>query len=116
MTRKTLIALACTLAAPVLAQTTDQPAFGDKGRDGSYLQAVDGTDIRNTNGDKIGEVEEVLIDADGLPAGFLVEIGGFLGIGERDVAIPLNALEWNGSHYVSTMTRQQLEQLDEFDD
>jgi hypothetical protein len=116
MTRMTFItALFCASAAA--AQDAEVGSAGPVDtRDGTYLQTVEDIDIVNADGDKIGEVEEILIDSDGIPAGFLIEIGGFLGLADSDVRLPLDALVWNGVHYVSKMTEDQLENLRPFDE
>ncbi|WP_439521739.1 PRC-barrel domain-containing protein [Marivita sp.] len=115
---KHIVTLALTLcAAPVLAQDAEDGSAGPiETRDGTYLQSVDDMDVRTADGDKIGEVEEILIDQNGVPAGFLLEIGGFLDLGDSDVSVPLGALTWSGSHYVSKMTVDQLEALQPFDE
>lgn len=111
----TLAALLC--AAPALAQDAEDGSAGPvETRDDTYLQSVEDTDVRTGDGDKIGEVEEILIDAEGVPAGFLLEIGGFFDLGDSDVSVPLEALTWSGSHYVSKMTVEQLERLQPFDE
>jgi sporulation protein YlmC with PRC-barrel domain len=43
--------------------------------------------IFDTAGNKIGEVEDVLVSADGKISALLVGVGGFLSIGEKVVAI-----------------------------
>ena len=37
---------------------------------------------------KIGEIKDVLIAPDGKVAAFIVEVGGFIGAGAKDVAVP----------------------------
>jgi sporulation protein YlmC with PRC-barrel domain len=41
---------------------------------------------------KIAEISDVLIDSEGKIGAFIVSIGGFLGIGEKDVAVPFNVV------------------------
>jgi sporulation protein YlmC with PRC-barrel domain len=41
---------------------------------------------------KIGSVDDLLIDQQGRITAVLVGVAGFLGIGEKDVAIPFSAL------------------------
>ncbi|WAJ27254.1 PRC-barrel domain-containing protein [Antarcticirhabdus aurantiaca] len=42
----------------------------------------------------IGEVEDLLLDQQGRVIGVVVEVGGFLGIGDKEVAIPSEALRF----------------------
>ena len=41
---------------------------------------------------KIGEISDVLVNKDGKVEAFIVAVGGFLGIGEKDVAVPFDAI------------------------
>lgn len=53
---------------------------------------------------KIGEIADVLVSKDGKVEAFIVSVGGFLGIGEKDVAVPFSAVrasEKNGSWYLT---------------
>lgn len=53
---------------------------------------VIGRKVINTNKDTVGEVESVLTDKNGQAAFAVIGVGGFLGIGERNVAVPWNQL------------------------
>lgn len=46
-----------------------------------------GTDVIGTNEEKIGDVSDILFDKDGKILAYVVGVGGFLGIGSKDVAI-----------------------------
>jgi sporulation protein YlmC with PRC-barrel domain len=56
---------------------------------GLYFQQ----DIYNKGGEKIGSVKDLLIGQDGRVHAAVLSVGRFLGIGERDVAVPLNSIE-----------------------
>jgi hypothetical protein len=43
---------------------------------------------------KIGAIEDVLVDREGRIVAFIVGVGGFLGMGEKDVAVPFNAVQF----------------------
>ncbi|WP_372422228.1 PRC-barrel domain-containing protein [Salinarimonas chemoclinalis] len=43
--------------------------------------------------ESLGSVEDVVIDADGRIRGIVVGVGGFLGIGQKQVAIPLDSVQ-----------------------
>ena len=61
----------------------------------AYLLAgrVDDQNVYGADGKEIGEIEDVLLNADGTVAAVVVEVGGFLGIGEKDVLVDWSALE-----------------------
>jgi sporulation protein YlmC with PRC-barrel domain len=42
--------------------------------------------------EKIGEITDVLIEKDGKIGAFIVSVGGFLGVGEKHVAVPFRAV------------------------
>ena len=42
---------------------------------------------------KIGDVDDVLVDKQGKVTALIVGVGGFLGMGEKDVAVPFNAIK-----------------------
>ncbi|MEH6646684.1 PRC-barrel domain-containing protein [Sulfitobacter sp.] len=46
-----------------------------------------------TEWNDIGEINDVLITADGKVSSVILGVGGFLGIGERDVSVPMSAIE-----------------------
>jgi sporulation protein YlmC with PRC-barrel domain len=41
---------------------------------------------------KIGEINDVLVDKDGKLVAFVIGIGGFLGVDQKDVAVPFNSI------------------------
>ncbi|MDF1586675.1 PRC-barrel domain-containing protein [Marinimicrococcus flavescens] len=58
------------------------------------LDSIAGTDLRNTRDEQLGSVEDVVIDPQsGDIAYAIVSVGGFLGIGDRTVAVPWKMLE-----------------------
>ena len=53
---------------------------------------------------KIGEITDVLVGKAGKVEAFIVSVGGFLGVGEKDVAVPFSAVhgtEKNGKWYLT---------------
>jgi hypothetical protein len=50
-------------------------------------------DIFNKSGEKIGSVKDLLISPDGRVQAAVLSVGRFLGLGERDVAVPLSSIE-----------------------
>ncbi len=53
---------------------------------------LEGLDVYNDNNEKIGDISELLVDSSGKIQAVIVGVGGFLGIGERDVAIPFEQI------------------------
>ena len=42
---------------------------------------------------KIGDVDDVLVDKSGKITGLVLGVGGFLGVGEKDVIVPFSAVK-----------------------
>lgn len=42
---------------------------------------------------KIGDIDDVLVDKDGRISALIIGVGGFLGVGEKDVAVPFSAVK-----------------------
>lgn len=51
-----------------------------------------GVTVRNDAGENIGDVNEIVISSDGRIAAFVIGVGGFLGIGERNVAVAFESV------------------------
>jgi sporulation protein YlmC with PRC-barrel domain len=75
-----------------------------------------GRNIVNTNGDTVGEIDNVIIDQSGKVRYVIVGVGGFLGIGKRDVAMAWDDLtiSENGEKVTTTATKDQLAALPEY--
>jgi sporulation protein YlmC with PRC-barrel domain len=53
-----------------------------------------GLNVYNNNNEKIGDISELIIDQSGKIQAAVIGVGGFLGMGEHDVAVPFNELKW----------------------
>ena len=49
-----------------------------------------GKDVYNEAGDKIGEINDLIVTPSRSLSYAIVGVGGFLGVGERDVAVPVS--------------------------
>ena len=52
--------------------------------------------VYNAAGKSIGELKDVLIDKDGKVTALVIGVGGFLGLGEKNVAVDFDYLQKNG--------------------
>lgn len=59
----------------------------------TLLSEMIGTSVGGAGHEGIGRVDDVLFDAQGRAAAIVIEIGAFLGIGGRAVAIPVGGFE-----------------------
>jgi sporulation protein YlmC with PRC-barrel domain len=49
--------------------------------------------VYDPSDNKIGEIMDVLVDKSGKVTALIVGVGGFLGMGEKDVAVPFDAVK-----------------------
>lgn len=70
-----------------------------------HIMASDliGTRVVGANNESIGDINDVIVDRSGRVMAAVVGVGGFLGIGEKDVAVPFNALEFANAQQASAM-------------
>jgi sporulation protein YlmC with PRC-barrel domain len=80
------------------------------------IDDLEDMDIYGPDGKEIGEVDSVLVDAAAKPVAIAAEVGGFLGLGEKDVIIGLERLTKEGDHLKVDMTKEQIAALPDFDD
>ena len=62
-----------------------------------------GTRVYGANNESIGDISDVLVDRNGRMIAVIVGVGGFLGIGQKDVAVPFEALEIVGDRSATAM-------------
>lgn len=71
-----------------------------------------GADLNNAAGDEIGEIEDLLVGPNNDVTLAVVEVGGFLGMGSKYVALELEKInKLNDGDYTIAMTKEQLESL-----
>jgi putative membrane protein len=74
------------------ARTSMQP-IAKPGPDHILASDLEGTTVYGSNNESVGEIDEVILDRKGRVVAVIVGVGGFLGIGEKSVAIPFEALD-----------------------
>jgi len=60
--------------------------------DAVSVDAYRGRDVFNRAGERIGSVADLIIDVDGKISAAILSVGSFLGLGEKEVAVPFSAL------------------------
>ncbi|WP_437344204.1 PRC-barrel domain-containing protein [Mesorhizobium marinum] len=90
--------------------------------DGHLASNIIGENVYNGAGEDaehIGDVNDIVLGTDGSIDAVIVGVGGFLGIGEKEVAVDFANLEWverDGDRWLATpATKEQLEQQAAFD-
>jgi sporulation protein YlmC with PRC-barrel domain len=66
--------------------------------------------VYDNRDNKIGDVNDLLLDRDGKINAVIIGVGGFLGVGEKNVAVPFSSLkvaEKKGSRYLILETTKE---------
>ena len=100
------IGLATALAAPAYAQT-DKPAdraapaattAGSQEKmmlKGNWRASkLMGLDVYNEANEKLGDINELILDKNGKVNAVVIGVGGFLGMGEHDIAVSMDKLKF----------------------
>jgi sporulation protein YlmC with PRC-barrel domain len=97
-----------TAAEPMTAPT------GASSLSAMTAEELIGRDIVDGEGNSVGEVEDLMIDSGNQMTHVLVDVGGFLGIGAKTVALQADRLqlsEGDGGDIVTAMSKEQIEAL-----
>jgi hypothetical protein len=126
MTLKPSLAAAALVFAPLVVaaqQAVDVTAYREAEDDDLVVQPfnltidqIEDMDLRGGGGEEIGEVDEVLIDAAGQPVAVTLEVGGFLGVGDREVVLGLDQLKLLDDQFVTDADKATIEALPDWED
>ena len=97
------------IAAPALAQSNNKMSAPSTSETASASGLWQGSklismNVYNEQHDKIGTIQELMVDKSGNIASAVIGVGGFLGIGERDVAVKFADLKWSNEPVRSSTT------------
>ena len=77
---------------------------------------VIGKNIYGPDNKSIGEVSDLILDKDGKVDKVVVSVGGFLGIGDKHVALPMSELKHGENDRLAVnMTKEQLQQAPKYE-
>jgi sporulation protein YlmC with PRC-barrel domain/vacuolar-type H+-ATPase subunit H len=119
-----LAAAAAMWAAPAYADpaAVPQDVFVTTQGEGQYLakDLLLGAKVHNAEGVIVGDVEDLILDANNQVQGVIMGIGGFAGFGEKRVGVNLSALQIKNENGVVTVslpqaTKETLDALSAFE-
>lgn len=98
-----------TSPTPSATATTTTAATAD-------TRKLIGRNIKNAEGETIGEIKSIYLTNDGKVDSVMVSVGGFLGVGDREVRIAWSDLRItdNGEKVTVNMTKDQLKAKPEY--
>ena len=83
---------------------------------------MDGSTVYDTQNQKVGDVKDIILDRDGKVAAVVLDVGAFLGIGGKNVAVSMNDLKItqdnnnsNKPRFTVDMTKDQLKAAQAYD-
>jgi sporulation protein YlmC with PRC-barrel domain len=82
---------------------------------------MDGATVYDTQNQKVGDVKDIILDRDGKVAAVVLDVGAFLGIGGKYVAVSMNDLKItqdnnsNKPRFTVDMTKDQLKAAQAYD-
>jgi sporulation protein YlmC with PRC-barrel domain len=106
--------------APSAATAAKAQAITEQKPDQLLASKFKGTDVMGNNNEKIGDVSDILFDKDGKVLAYVVGVGGFLGIGSKDVALSpasfqiMPATDKESMKLKLSMTKDELKSTAEF--
>lgn len=59
-----------------------------------------GKEIYNDRGEALGKVDDIIVSPDRSVPYAIIGVGGYLGIGKHDVAIPTSQMRWQNDRFV----------------
>lgn len=104
-------------------QAVDQPAEQEPAAtDSERLQAraeeIIGQEVINQNGEEVGDVEDLVVRRGDGEIYAVIGVGGFLGLGEKSIAVPFSELDVQKDQvvFMSQQSEDQLEEMPEYNE
>jgi sporulation protein YlmC with PRC-barrel domain len=105
------------LAAHAVSRAQPDPGAAPPALDSGLLASdLLGRTVRSPNGEAVGEIADLVLSPGNTVSSVVVAIGGFLGVGEREVAVPFDKLVVapDSGAVLVTMSKEQVVAIPEF--
>jgi sporulation protein YlmC with PRC-barrel domain len=103
------LAFAQSTPAPDTAATATSPAGTRIQSDQFRASKMIGSTVYDVQNQDLGKVEDLIIDKDGRVSSAVVDVGTFLGMGGKYVAVPLSSIKTDNNRLTLDMTKEQLQ-------
>jgi sporulation protein YlmC with PRC-barrel domain len=105
--------------APAAAPADRTVSTGDFNAKGDMASsALIGTKVRNANKESIGKIDDIYLDKDAKVTDVVISVGGFLGVGSKDVAVKWSDItvgqEDNSVVLTTSLTKEALMALPDY--
>ncbi|PWC86685.1 hypothetical protein TSH100_13100 [Azospirillum sp. TSH100] len=104
-------------ASPDSATSSGMTKSGPTGGQLASADELIGKNVYGRDNNKIGEVDDVILDANGQAKQLVISSGGFLGIGEKQVAVDYSAANWDSQNNrlnLAGMSRDDVKAMPDF--
>ena len=93
---------AATPAPATRAQTTTTAPIATAGQ--WRASKLIGLNVYNDQNEKLGDINEILLDQSGKATGVVIGVGGFLGMGQREILVTMDKLKFVNEPVRTTAT------------
>jgi len=100
-------------SSKTLSVSQQELSLAEKGW--SAKKDIIGKTVYNDNNEKIGDVNDVIFSRNNSASFVVIGVGGFLGMGEHDVAVPLSRIKHDNDKLIlAGATKEALKKMPEF--
>jgi sporulation protein YlmC with PRC-barrel domain len=112
MPRSTLtaIALGALVVASPLARAADTTGAAQIKSSEMRASKIIGSSVYDTNNQKLGTVQDLIVAKGGQVEEVVVDVGSFLGLGGKDVAVKMSDVKTDNNRLTLDRTKEQLAQ------
>ena len=110
----TAVVLVMTMGTAYAASEKTSGMFLEPAAEADFASELIGATVYDRSGDEaqsIGEINDLIVEDDGSVSAAIIGVGGFLGVGEKNVVVSFNALEMTkdeeGDRYVILATTKE---------
>jgi sporulation protein YlmC with PRC-barrel domain len=76
-----------------------------------------GKSVYNSAGDRVGEIDQIVVNRNSRATGAVVGVGGFMGIGEKKVVVPFDRMRMQGDRIVApNLTKDSVGSMQSYND
>jgi sporulation protein YlmC with PRC-barrel domain len=115
-TAATFAAILAAAAPAALAQTSATPqtaAVSETGIQPDQIRASKmlGSTVYDMQNRSIGKVQDLILDTSGRVDEVVIDVGSFLGMGGKDVAVKISDIKTDNNRLTLNLTKEQLQQM-----
>jgi len=118
MTTAIAIVMVAAVSGAVTRADEAAPTSSVQSMAPEVVEAILGRQVTDSSGKNIGRLIDVLVDENGQPQAAVIDFGGFMGVGNRKVAVHWSTLHFNpaeGKHIITLeMTPDEIKAAPEY--